>query len=165
MENVYVKINDIEGEATEKNHVDWIAVKTIDWGLDRTLDQTDLGTTQRGFANAQFNKISLTSELSKASAKLMTSVANGTAREKIEIHLCRSGDDASKGMEPYLLWTLKDVVIDSYSVNGGEEQIPEESWTLAYRHIEIKYKKSDYRTGKLKKKNTFVWNLETGEAG
>lgn len=165
MENVFVNIKDIPGEAREKNHKDWIACKTIDWGLERTLDMTDLGTTQRGYANAQFNKVTLTSELSKASAKLMTSVANGTSREEITIEMCRSGDDASRGMEPYLIWTLKNAIIDSYTVNGGEEQIPEENWTCAYRHIEIKYKLADYNTGKLSDENSFVWNLETGEVG
>lgn len=165
MENVYIQISDIPGEATETNHAGWIACKTIDWGLDRTLDQTDLGTTQRGFANTNFNKINLTSELSMASAPIMTSVANGTARPEIKIELCRAGDDASLGMEAYLIFTVKDVIIDSYSVNGGEEQIPEESWSLAYRHIEILYKKSDYATGALQDENSFVWNLETGQAG
>ncbi|MEX0284437.1 MAG: Hcp family type VI secretion system effector [Paracoccaceae bacterium] len=165
MENIYCKIKDIPGEGQEKNHKDWIAVKTIDWGLERTLDMTDLGTTQRGYANANFNKVTLTSELSKASAKLMTAVANGTSREEITIECCRSGDNASAGMEAYLTFILKHSIVDSYSVNGGEEQIPEESWTLAYRHIEIKYKISDVNTGKLKDENSFVWNLLSGEVG
>ncbi len=165
MENIYCKINDIPGEGKEKNHKDWIAVKTLDWGVERTLDMTDLGTTQRGYANANFNKVTMTSELSKASPKLMTAVANGTPREEITIEMCRSGDDASKGMEAYLTFILKWVVVDSYSVNGGEEQIPEENWTLAYRHIEIKYKEADYNKGTLKDAGSFVWNLETGEVG
>ncbi len=165
MENIYCFIKDIPGEGREKNHKDWIAVKSLDWGVERTLDMTDLGTTQRGYANANFNKITMTSELSKASAKLMTAVANGTSREEIKIELCRSGDSASDGMEPYLTFILKHAVIDSYTVNGGEEQIPEENWTLAYRHIEIKYKLADYNTGALKDENSFIWNLETGEVG
>ena len=46
-----------------------------------------------------------------------------------------------KGMEPYLIFTLRHAIIDSYSVDGGEDSIPSESWTLAYRGIEIQYKK------------------------
>lgn len=164
-ENAFMKIGDIPGEGTEKNHTGWIPLKSVDWGVERTLDMDDLSTTQRGYANAKFNKVSVTTELSKASAKIMTSVANGTVRDDIILHLCRAGDDASKGMEPYLIFTLKNAVIDSYTVNGGEEQIPEETWALAYRHIEIVYKMSDPKTGKLKDENSFVWDLLTGEAG
>ncbi|WP_428925600.1 Hcp family type VI secretion system effector [Marinibacterium sp. SX1] len=158
-------IGDIEGEGTEKNHIKWIPLKSVDWGLERTLDMDDLSTTQRGYANAKFNKISVTTELSCASAKIMTSVANGTVRDDIKIHLCRSGDDPSKGMEPYLIFTLKHAVIDTYSVNGGEEQVPEESWAVAYRHIEIEYKMADPKTGALKPKNKFAWDLLQGIAG
>jgi type VI secretion system secreted protein Hcp len=165
MENVFIKIEGIPGEARESAHENWIAVKSVDWGVERTLDMTDLGTTQRGYANANFNKVALTSELSSASAKLMTYVASGKAAGEIVIEMCRAGDDTGKGMEPYLIWTLQDSIIDTYSVNGGEEQIPEESWTIAYRFIEIKYKIADYKTGALSDKNSFVWNLETGKVG
>ena len=164
-ENAFMKIGDIEGEGTEQNHLKWIPLKSIDWGLERTLDMDDLSTTQRGYANAKFNKVTVTTELSKASAKIMTSVANGTVRDEIKINLCRAGADASKGMEPYLIFTLKNVVIDSYTVNGGEEQIPEENWALAYRHIEVLYKLADPKSGKIKDENSFVWDLLGGKVG
>ncbi|MCL6284973.1 type VI secretion system tube protein Hcp [Ruegeria sp. 2012CJ41-6] len=163
MENVYIKIDQIPGEAREKQHKDWIAVKSIEWNVERTLDMTDLGTTQRGYANTNFGKISVTTELSKASAKLMTYVASGKASKELIIHMCRAGDTEKKGMEPYLIWTLRHAIIDSYSVSGGEEQIPEESWTIAYRGIEIKYKIADFESGALSDCNSFLWNLETGD--
>ena len=44
---------------------------------------TDLGTTQRGYANANFGKITMTTELSKASPKLMLYVASGKATKEM----------------------------------------------------------------------------------
>lgn len=163
MENVFIKIDGIPGEGREKNHKDWIPVKSIEWSVERTLDMTDLGTTQRGYANAQFGKITLTTELSKASAKIATYVASGKSTKEVIIHMCRAGDDSSKGMEWYLKFTLRHAIIDSYSVSGGEEQIPEESWTLAYRGIEFAYKPADFNTGALGSPEVFKWNLETGD--
>ena len=165
MENTYVKINDIPGESLEKNHIDWIPVKTLSWSVTRTLEMSDLGTTQRGYANSAFEKVALTSELSVASPKIMLSVADGTVRKEITIEMCRSGDSAGAGMEAYLIFKLFDVVIDKYEVSGGEEQIPEESWDLAYRRIEIEYKKADPKTGKLGKGGDFSWDLMAGEMG
>lgn len=163
MENVFIELNNVPGESREKNHKNWIAVKSIEWNVERTLDMADLGTTQRGYANANFGKITVTTELSKASAKLMTYVASGKSTDQMLIHMCRAGDDESQGMEPYLTWIIRHAIIDSYSVSGGEEQIPEESWTIAYRGIEIKYKIADFNTGKLSDCNAFKWNLETGD--
>lgn len=163
MENVFIKIDGIPGEGREKNHVEWIPVKSIEWGCERTLDMTDLGTTQRGYANANFNKVSLTTELSKASAKICTYVASGKATPEVIIDMCRSGDSESQGMEAYLTFKLRHAIIDSYSVSGGEEQIPEESWTLAYRGVEYSYRPSNFNTGKLGTPEVFKWNLETGD--
>ncbi|WP_171103347.1 MULTISPECIES: type VI secretion system tube protein Hcp [unclassified Ruegeria] len=162
MENVFIKM-DFPGEAREKAHTDWIACKEISWNVERTLDMSDMGTTQRGYANANFGKVELSTELSKASAKIMTYVASGKANGEMTIHLCRAGDDEKKGMEPYLIITLRDAIVDSYSVSGGEDSIPSESWTVAYRGISVKYKIADFKTGKLSDCNEFKWNLETGD--
>lgn len=163
MENVFVKIDGIPGEAREKGHKDWIACKSLAWEVARTLDMADLGTTQRGYANANFGKVTMSTELSKASAKLMTYVASGRATKEMTVHLCRSGDDEKKGMEPYLIFTLRHAVIDSYSVDGGEDSIPTENWTIAYRGISVKYRIADFNTGALSDCNEFLWNLETGD--
>jgi type VI secretion system secreted protein Hcp len=65
-------------------------------------------------------------------------------------------------MEPYLIIKLGNCMIDSYSVSGGEESLPEETWSLAYRNIVIEYKEADFKTGKLTKADEFKWNLEKG---
>ncbi len=165
MENTYVFIKGIDGESLEVGHPKWIPVKTITWDVKRTLDMTDLGTAQRGYANTAFNQIKMTSELSLHSTKLMLSVADGTPHKEIKIEMCRAGDSKGKGMEPYLIFKLSDSVIDEYEVSGGEEQIPEETWSIAYRHISIEYLKADPKTGALSKGGTFDWDVMTGQQG
>ena len=165
MENTFISIDDIKGESLERNHKEWIPAKTLSWEVTRTLDMDDLGTTQRGYANSSFGKISVSTELSIASPKIMLAVADGTVRKKIIVHMCRSDAAAGKGMEPYLIWSLYDVVIDKYDVSGGEEQVPEENWDLAYRRIEIEYKKADPNTGALGTGGSFSWDLMAGEMG
>lgn len=162
-ENAYIQIEGAPGEGTERNHKEWIPLKSVSWELSRTVDMEDLGTTQRGFGNSSFGKVSVTSELGKQSPKLMLSVADGTVRKKTSIHLTRSGSSGSKGMETYCEIILSDSIIDKYEVSGGEEQIPEESWDLAYRKIEWIYKMSDPNTQELKTGAEFAWDLLAGE--
>ena len=161
--NMFVKISDIPGDATEEVHDKWIVISSCGWNVARAVDMTDLGSTQRGHANSNFGKVTVASELGVASAKLMLSVANGTVRPLIEIHQCRSGESASAGLEPYLIWKLKDVVIDSYDVSGGADSIPSETWSLAYTSIEVEYKSTDQASGKLTKENDFKWDLQKGK--
>ena len=71
-------------------------------------------------------------------------------------------------MEPYLTFTLHHSVIDKYEVSGGEEQIPEENWELAYRQIEVAYLAGDPKTGELGKdgkKSDFAWDIMKNEMG
>lgn len=163
MENTYVHIVDIPGESLELNHKAWIPAKSLSWELSRTVELDDMGTAQRSFANSSFGKVSLTTELSLASSKLMLSVADGTVRDEIRIEMCRAGDRQGEGMEPYLVWRLYNVVIDKYDVSGGEEQIPEENWDLAYRSLDVEYLKADPNSGALTAAASFAWNLTGGE--
>ncbi len=161
--NMFVKISDIPGDATESGHDKWIVIQSCSWNVERAVEMTDLGSTQRGHANSNFGKVEVSSQMGLASNKLMTSVANGTVRPEIEIHFCRSGESASAGLEAYSMWTLKDVVVDSYAVSSSEDGIPEETWTMAYTAIEHEYKSTDQKSGKLKTENTFKWNVRTGK--
>lgn len=161
--NMFVKISDIPGDATEKGHDKWIVIQSLSWNVERAVEMTDLGSTQRGHANSNFGKVEVTSQMGIASNKLATSVANGTVRPEIELHMCRSGESASAGLEAYSIWKLKDVVIDSYSVSGSEDGIPEETWTMAYAAIEHEFKSTDQKSGKLATENKFTWNVQTGQ--
>lgn len=161
--SMFVEISDIKGDATESGHDKWIVVQSLSWNVERAVEMTDLGSTQRGHANSNFGKVELTSQVGLASNKLMVSVANGTVRPSIKIHLCRSGDSASEGLLPYSSWTLKHVIVDSYSISASEDGIPEETWTLAYTAMEHEYKATDQKSGKLKTENTFKWNVQTGK--
>lgn len=161
--NIFLQISDIPGDATETNHVDWIVLNSVQFGMSRPVNMADLGSLQRGHANANFQEIIVTTELGKAATKLMASVANGTVRPEITLEQCRAGDAADEGLAAYLIWKIKDSMITSYSVSGSEHGVPMESWTIAYRKIEVEYKATDPTTNALSTAGTFKWNLETGK--
>lgn len=159
--NMFIKISDIPGNADDKKHKDWIVIQNMFFELERPVDMTDLGSPQRGQAIAYFQKIEVTSQMSIASNLLALSVAKGTVRPKIELHVCRPSGNAFEGLEAFSIWTLHDAIIDSYGVTSNEAGIPEETWTIVYKAIKHEYRDTDPQTGRLddKKKNDFNWNL------
>lgn len=161
--NIFMDFDDIEGDATEGNHEKWVVLESASWSVERAVDMTDLGSTQRGHANSNFGKLECETQVGMSSNALMLSVANGTVRPEIIMHWCRSGDSAGEGLQVYCIWTLKHSVVDSYSVTTSSEGIPTATFTLAYNAIEIEYFDTDQKTGKLAKKNDFKWNLQTGK--
>ena len=93
--NMFVEISDITGDAMETGHKDWIVVQSASWNVERAVEMTDLGSTQRMHANSNFGKVELSSQMGKASNDLALSVANGTVRKEIIMHWGRSGDSAA----------------------------------------------------------------------
>lgn len=158
-DTMFVKISDIPGSSTEENHKDWIVIQDMFFELERTVDMTDLGSNRRPHTQTEFQKIDVTSQMGIASNLLALSVAKGTVRPEIELHICRPGEDASDGLEAYSIWKLKNAIIDRYSVSSNQGGIPEESWAIAYSGIEHEYREADKNRGRLEKKNVFKWNL------
>ncbi len=161
--NIFMDFDDITGDATEANHVEWVVLESASWSVERAVDMTDLGSTQRGHANSNFGKLECETQVGIVSNELMLSVANGTIRPEIIMHWCRSGEGAGEGLDVYCIWTLKHSVVDSYNVSASSEGIPTATFTLAYTSIEVEYKDTDQKSGKLSTKNTFKWNLQTGK--
>ena len=161
--NMFVSIKDIPGDATEEKHIGWIPVKTVGWSVERVVDLSDLGSTQRGYANANFAKLAVTSELGKASPKLMLAAANGTVRDEIKVAQCRVTDDKDSAMEEYLVWTLKNAQITKYDLSCSEDGVPEETWEMGYRQIDVELQIVDAATFKKGAKEVFKWNLETNK--
>ena len=160
--NIFMLFDDITGDATESKHEKWVVLESASWSLERAVDMTDLGTTQRGHANSNFGKLECATQVGIASNDLMLSVANGTIRPEITMHLCRSGDQAGEGLLEYNVWKFKHSVVDSYNVSMSADGVPEANFTLAYLAMEVEYKETDQKTGKLATKNTFKWNVQTG---
>jgi type VI secretion system secreted protein Hcp len=160
--NIFMLFDDITGDATESKHTEWVVLESASWSLERSVDMSDIGSTQRGHANSNFGKLECTTQVGIASNGLMLSVANGTVRPEITMHLCRSGDSAGEGLMVYNIWKFKHSTVDSYSVSMGADGIPEANFTLAYLALEVEYKETDQKTGKLSTKNTFKWNVQTG---
>jgi type VI secretion system secreted protein Hcp len=152
----------VMGDATEVAHKDWIPVKSVGWSVERAVDLSDLGSTQRGYANVNFAKLAVTSELHKASAELMKLAANGRAKT-IVVHQCRVTDVEGSAMETYLEWILTDGQVTKYEVTASEDGVPEETWELGYRKIELNHQLIDARTfAKIGNPIQFTWNLELG---
>lgn len=161
--NMFIEISDTPGDATEANHDKWIVINEVNWSVERAVDMTDMGSTQRGHANSNFGKVEINSEMGLASNKLALAVANGTVRPEIIMHWCRSGDSAADGLLVYSTWKFKNAVIDNYTVTGSEDSVPKETWRITYTAMEHEYKATDQKTGKLKTENTFKWNVQTGK--
>jgi len=137
------KVNTPKGDATEKDHKEWFVVKSLSWGMERSVDTEDLGSQQRGYGNAKFNKVVLTSEFGIGSLLLAQAAASGTNYTTVQIDLCRAKGDGSAGLQVYLTYILKDAIVFKWDMSAAENDVPTENWELAYRQLGIAYSAVD----------------------
>lgn len=133
---IYMKIDGIDGNVTAKGHEKWIEVNDVSFGTGRGITSAKPGNqSNREASIPSFSEVSVTKAMDETTPKLFVESCIGKAK-KIEIHLCRSGDNIGSYME----YTLTDALIGSYSVSGDSSKThPSERLSLNFSKIEMKY--------------------------
>lgn len=133
----FAKMGDIKGEATDKDHKDWILIESMSAPITRTIP-AGAKDQQRTRGETKLGDVVLVRELDKSSTKLAEACANGTFFKEVEIHFCTT---VKNKQEPYLKYKLTNVIVTSYSFHGnssGDPQ-PSEEVTLGFTAIEWTY--------------------------
>ncbi|MFY9299760.1 MAG: type VI secretion system tube protein Hcp [Candidatus Nitrosotenuis sp.] len=125
----YLKLGDIKGESTDSKHKDWIDVESFSFGVSRSG-----GSGGGGAGKASFAAVSLVKTIDKSSPNLFVESASGKHFATAELVLVKSGSEVMR-------WTLSDVLISSYQVNGGDA-VPTEQFSLNYAKIVAEYSSS-----------------------
>jgi type VI secretion system secreted protein Hcp len=153
----FVKIKDIDGESTDSQHAGWIEILSYSFGLSNNSaphSAVGAGTTER----ANFQDISVTKFLDKASTKLMFTCASGKHVEEVTIEFMKAvGDKQEKALEI----KLNDVIISSYQMGGSRgDGLPTDSFSLSYGKIKETYFSLDNKSGASKGSIPAAWDLQ-----
>src|SRR3954454_491251 len=136
---VFLKLDKIVSDSSDKNHKDWIACDSFTGGTSRPMYVETGGGSQRETSSADMHEIGFRMKMHKGSPQGFLASLVGEARKAI-IHITRSAD--ATGTKNYLEIELDDVFVTRYSVdcsadgNGGH---PWETISLNYTKISKKY--------------------------
>jgi len=151
--DMFLELDGIKGESTDSKHKDKMDILAWSWGLSNT------GTFHHGSGGgagkANFQDISVTKYIDKASADLMYHCASGKHIAKGSVIVRKAGD---KPLE-YLLIKFDKVLVTSVSTggSGGEERLTE-NITLNFAKVAVEYKIQDEK-GAGKDGGQFTWDI------
>jgi type VI secretion system secreted protein Hcp len=97
--------------------------------------------------------------LDKSSPKIAEAVSMGKVFPKVEIAL--KTDYVNSGRETYLLYTLKNVLVTSYSISGSSDGTPSENFSLNFEEIKMTYTEMDEK-GSKKGNVDYEWKVQEG---
>ncbi|MDN3519573.1 type VI secretion system tube protein Hcp [Aquisalimonas lutea] len=136
--SIFMNYDGLKGEATDKNHQDWIDVDQLSWGVRRNITSNTATAKDRESANAEITDLTLTRRMDKATPDIFMESCCGKGKDAV-IHLCKTG--TGSGTDTYMEYTLKNALISHYTVNAGSQSDdrPKESITISFQKVELKY--------------------------
>jgi type VI secretion system secreted protein Hcp len=145
---IFMKLGEVKGEATDAGHKEWILCESLSAALFRSIPQ-GAKDQQRSRGHTTLGDVNVVRQLDKSSIKLQENCVNGTYFPQVQIHLCTQVKNKN---EPYLKYTLENVVITGYSFHGVESgnPLPSEEVTLCCTQAAWEYIVVDPDTGDTK---------------
>jgi type VI secretion system secreted protein Hcp len=134
---IYMKYGSVKGEVKVPGYVDWIDIKSFQWGVGRAISSAQAGSvSEREKSAASVSEIVLTKSLDNSSVKFLEEALQGQLDQDVKIHFTRT--DKQQGHQAFLEYLLKKCGPSSYSISSGGEG-PMESVALNFTNIEMKY--------------------------
>lgn len=159
--DMFLKIDGIPGESTDKAHTEWIEIESWSFGAS----QPSAGSASTGGARTaqrvDFTDINVVKGVDKASADILFCCANGKHIKEVKIEVCR----ASESKEKYYEIVMTDVIISNYSNAQSTGGIPNEQVSFNPGRIEWIYTEMDHGTGKPKGPIQHHWSLTENKGG
>ncbi len=142
----FLKIDGIDGEATDSKHTNEIQLESFKWTETQNADFSR-GATGGGSGKVQMGTFEFTMRANKASPKLMLKCATGEHIKNATL-TCRK---AGKDQQEFYKLTLTNILVASYTTASSLEEIdpnstatenpePTDRVQLAFGKIEVEYR-------------------------
>jgi type VI secretion system secreted protein Hcp len=154
----FLKIDGIPGESTDIKHKDEIVLTSFSMGVSNAGSVSSGGGGGEG--KASFHDFNFTHKFDKASPLLMLACATGKHIPTATMTARKAG----RGGFEFLFIKMNDVLVTSAQTQGGGDDVPSESISLAFAKIEVDYK-PQRANGSLGAATSFKWNLLQNRQG
>jgi type VI secretion system secreted protein Hcp len=127
---IYMKIDGVNGDATEAQFRGWFNVSTLTWPLISTVTYTGQGKTNPG-------SITVTTPMALGSPTLMQFTANGNAINSVEFDMTAN----FRGEEIVAqIINLGNVRLSGYLVTGDSGSSPVVTLSFVFQSVRVSYK-------------------------
>ena len=155
--DMFIKIDTIEGESTDKTHGKEIDVLSWSFGASQSGSMAMGGGA--GSGKVVMQDFTFTKSVDKSSPKLFEALATGKHLKDATFVIRKAGGEPHE----YLKFTFTDALISSYSTGGSSgDDRPTESISLNFAQIKMSYveQNADGRAGAA---TEFGWDLKANK--
>src|SRR5262245_22548243 len=158
--DIFLKLDGIQGESHDRVHHDEIELASFSFGL--TNPGSHVGASGQGAGKSSFQEIHVTSNVSKASPKLMLACAEGRHIKDGVITFRKAGELKENSGFEFLFYKLQDVLITSVQEGGDTSDVPKDAISMSFAKIHVEYKEQT-PAGGLGAVVDFSWDLKANK--
>ena len=127
--DMFLKLDGIAGESTNKGHKDEIEVLSFSWGVSNS---SEIGAPGRRRGRSTPSDINFVMRSNKATPLLFKACATGRHLKQGLFVIEKAGE------QPFAFYkvTLTDVLVSSFQASGSEEEVTD-AFSLAFRTLRI----------------------------
>ena len=157
---IYLKYDKVPGNVTTKGFEGQIEVHSAGFGAGRAMGMSKRSDVNRGHAEPHLSEISLSKMWDDVSSgKLLEDTLAGVCDKKATITFTTTSNNV---VVAYLTLELEEVVISDYSIGGGSDGQPSETFRLNYTKITVT--PYEVKAGKGTKKDLINYSLPMMQA-
>ncbi len=136
MADMFLKFGTVKGDATEKNHKEWLSLSSISFGMNRNI-QTQAGkVSNRDKGTVVMHDLVCTKSVDKSTPEMLNYACSGSTPKDAQIDLLRVEDGKTS---VYMTYKLTDCLISSYQIDSVASTEPTEVFTLNFVKMQVDY--------------------------
>ncbi len=137
---IYMQFPNANGSVTAQGFQNWIELTSLAFGVDRPSDSR-LGTAgYSATGKLQVHNVLITKPTDGASPQLVISALQGVFNQTVKIAFVTT---SSGGMVNFMSLELDNCGVASYHMNGAQEGLPSESYSLSFAKIIFTFNNMD----------------------
>ena len=131
----YMKIEGIKGEATDKDHKDWIIIESF----RLTERPTEAKSGAAGAGKVSMGSVTFTKSMAGSNPGLFRQICAGNVPKKVKFYDSKSGKRDAKTK----VYSVMKLFAPRCGQARGASGVPTETLTLNFEHIKSRYFKGD----------------------
>jgi type VI secretion system secreted protein Hcp len=157
---IYLKYDGVPGNVTTKGFESQIELSSASFGAGRDIGMSKRSNVNRGHAEPHLSEIVVTKIWDDmASGKLLEDALAGIGNKKATLTFTTTSKNV---VTKFLELELEEVVVSNYSLGGGGDDAPSESFNLNYTKITVS--PYEVKEGKGTKKDVVKYSLPDMQA-
>lgn len=154
--DMFLKLDGIDGESTDKGHKNEIEIESFSWGASNPGSAAHGGGGGAGKVSMQ--DFSFTTRVSRASPQLFLACASGEHIKSALLTVRKAGGQ----QQDFLKVTMSDLLVSSYKAegsSGADADVPMDQVSLNFAKIQVSYS-AQRPDGSLEGAVTAGWDLQ-----